>query len=91
VAPATLQLLSRPDCELCEHMLRALEQFARREPLPPLALVDVDSDALLRRRYGLKIPVLLLEGSPVCSGALDEQALREALRAVKRVPSADPS
>ncbi len=90
VAPATLQLLSRPDCELCEHMLRALEQFARHEPLPPLAVVDVDSDPLLKRRYGLKIPVLLLEGSPVCSGALDEQALREALRAVNRSAVARP-
>jgi hypothetical protein len=63
-------------------MLRSLEQFAHRQPLPPLALVDVDGDPLLRRRYGLKIPVLLLEGSPVCSGTLDEQALREALRAI---------
>ena len=84
VTPASLQLLTRPDCELCERMLRSLEQFAHREPLPPLVLVDVDSDPLLRRRYGLKIPVLLLEGSPVCSGALDEQALREALRAIDR-------
>lgn len=65
-------------------MLHALEQFAQREPLPPLALVDVDSDPLLRRRYGLKIPVLLLAGSPVCSGALDEPALRAALRGVDR-------
>jgi hypothetical protein len=28
--------------------------------------------------------VLLLGGSPVCSGALDDQALREALRAIDR-------
>jgi len=66
-------------------MLRALEQFARRQPIPPLSLVDVDSDPLLQRRYGMKIPVLLLSGSPVCSGALDEQALREALQALERV------
>jgi hypothetical protein len=65
-------------------MLHALERFAQRERLPPLALLDVDSDPLLQRRYGLKIPVLLLAGSPVCSGALDEQALREALRALDR-------
>lgn len=84
MATASLQLLTRPDCELCEHMLRSLERFAQREPLPPLRLVDVDSEPLLRRRYGLKIPVLLLEGSPVCSGALDEAALREALRALNR-------
>ena len=49
-----------------------------------MTLVDVDSDPLLQRRYGLKIPVLLLAGTPVCSGALDEQALREALRAIDR-------
>lgn len=65
-------------------MLRALEQLAGREALPPLAVVDVDSDPLLQRRYGLKIPVLLLAGSPVCAGRLDEPALREALRALER-------
>ena len=80
----TLQLLTRPDCELCERMHRELERLALREALPPLTLLDVDSDPTLRRRYGLKIPVLLLGGSPVCAGRLDEQALREALRAVER-------
>lgn len=79
-----MQLLTRTDCELCERMLLALEQLGRREPLPPLVLVDVDADPTLQRRYGMKIPVLLLAGSPVCSGALDEPALREALRSIVR-------
>ena len=33
-----------------------------------LRLLDVDSDPELQRRYGLKIPVLLLDAVPVCSG-----------------------
>ena len=65
-------------------MLQALERLGRRLELPSLKLVDVDSDPLLQRRYGLKIPVLMLAGSPVCTGKLDEQALREALLALER-------
>lgn len=84
MSPPTLLLLTRPECELCERMLEALHSLARRRALPAVMLRDVDSDPVLRRRYGMKIPVLLLEGSPVCSGSLDEQALIAALAAAER-------
>ncbi|NJO13696.1 MAG: glutaredoxin family protein [Gammaproteobacteria bacterium] len=45
-----------------------------------LAVVDVDSDAQLLRRYGLKVPVLLLDGEPVCHGRLDLAELRRLMR-----------
>jgi hypothetical protein len=32
---------------------------------------DVDADPLTRRRFGLKIPVLTVDGSSVCHGRLD--------------------
>ena len=84
LAPAELLLLTRVECELCEQMLSALESLGRRVPLPPVRLVDVDADPQLRRRYGLKIPVLLLDGSPVCSGRLDEGELLAALLGAHR-------
>jgi hypothetical protein len=80
VPPTELLLLMRAECELCEQMLSALEALGRRVPLPPLRSIDVDTDSELRRRYGLKIPVLLLEGSPICSGRLDESELLAVLR-----------
>jgi hypothetical protein len=75
-----LTLLTRAECGLCEEMLRELAALGVRHALPPLTLRDVDSDPQLQRRYGLKIPVLLLDQSPVCHGRLDPVELLRALR-----------
>ncbi len=77
----SLTLVQRHDCELCETMLAELERLAREHPLPPLELVDVDSDPLLARRHGLHVPVLLLDGSVVCRHRLDRAELLRLLRA----------
>jgi len=81
---STLQLVSRADCGLCDDMHAELEALAAELELPPLTVVDVDSDPVLRRRFGLKIPVLLLDGVLVCFGKLDEAELRRHLRARPR-------
>ena len=75
-----LTLLHRSDCELCEEMLGALARLGSRVALPPLEVRDVDADPLLRRRYGLDVPVLLLDGTVVCRHRLDEGELRRLLR-----------
>ena len=76
----SLTLLTRPECGLCDDMLQQIEALRARHALPPITLVDVDSEPALQRRYGLKIPVLLLDQVPVCSGRLDHAALLRALR-----------
>jgi hypothetical protein len=78
---ARLTVLHRQDCELCEHMLSELAQLGRSLALPPLELVDVDSDAQLQRRHGLDVPVLLLDGTVVCRHRLDRAELTRLLRA----------
>ncbi|MCC7198322.1 MAG: glutaredoxin family protein [Gammaproteobacteria bacterium] len=45
-----------------------------------VAVIDVDADATLQRRYGLKVPVLLLDGEPVCHGHLDAAEVVRLLR-----------
>jgi len=42
--------------------------------------MDVDSDPELARRYGLDIPVLLLDGVRVCQHRLDASELLRLLR-----------
>jgi hypothetical protein len=80
-APAArLTLVQRHDCELCEAMAKELAVLARRLILPPLELVDVDSDPVLRRRHGLHVPVLLLDGVVVCRHRLDTTELVRLLR-----------
>jgi Glutaredoxin-like domain (DUF836) len=77
---ARLQLLSRPDCTLCEEFAAELAPLARELGLPAAQWVDVDGDPQLARRYGLDIPVLLLDGAKVCQHRLDPDELRRLLR-----------
>jgi hypothetical protein len=74
-----LTLLTRAQCGLCEEMQHAIDALRVQHALPPLALIDVDSDRELQRRYGLKIPVLLVDQVPVCSGRLDQAELLRVL------------
>jgi len=79
--PAGLVVLSRAGCHLCEDMLLALAELERAQSIPKVSLVDVDSDPELARQFGLKVPVLLLDGSVVCHYTLNSN---ELLRLVSR-------
>ena len=75
-----LTLVTREDCELCEHMLADLLALRVELDLPVLVTLDVDSDPELLRRYALKVPVLLLNGAPVFHGQLDVAEFKRLLR-----------
>ena len=79
--PAGLVILSREGCGLCQDMLHALAELECSQSLPPVTVVDVDSDPELAGRYGLKVPVLLLDGSVICHYTLNS---KELLRLVSR-------
>ena len=79
--PAGLVVLSREGCGLCQDMLHALAELERSQSLPPVTVVDVDSDPKLAGKYGLKVPVLLLDGSVICHYTLNS---KELLRLVSR-------
>lgn len=61
-------------------MLAELRALARTMALPPIEAVDVDADPILKRRYGLDVPVLLLDGTVVCRHRLDAPELKRLLR-----------
>jgi predicted thioredoxin/glutaredoxin len=79
-AAGQLRLLHRRDCELCDEMLAQLMRLKSTLPLPPIEVVDVDADPDLKRRHGLDVPVLLLDGTVVCRHRLEESELRRLLR-----------
>jgi hypothetical protein len=79
--PGGLVVLSREGCHLCDDMLGALAELERAQAIPPVSIVDVDSDPELARQYGLKVPVLLLDGSVICHYTLNSN---ELLRLVSR-------
>jgi len=76
-----LVCISREGCGLCDEMLHELAELERTHSIPPVTVVDVDSDPELTRQYGLKVPVLLLDGSVICHYTLNSQ---ELLRLVTR-------
>ena len=78
--PSRLTVVHRRDCELCDEMLSELQKLGRTLPLPPIEVVDVDSDPVLLRRHGFDVPVLLLDGTVVCRHRLDAAELRRLLR-----------
>ena len=61
-------------------MLQELASLACSLALPPIDVLDVDADAQLLRRYGLHVPVLLLDGEVVCRHRLDVPELKRLLR-----------
>ncbi len=79
--PGQLTLLTREGCGLCEEFADELVQLRSTLPLPPLEMLDVDSDPEMLRRYGHKIPVLLWDGAPIAVTRLDPGEIERLFRA----------
>lgn len=73
-----LVVWSREGCGLCDELLEELVPWAAARGLEVLVR-DVDEDEAMRRRYGLKIPVVTLDGTRVCYGRLDLPELERLL------------
>ena len=76
-----LTIVHRRECDLCDEMVAEVRALGGTLTLPPLEIVDVDGEPELLRRYGLNVPVLLLDGTLVCKHRLDAAELRRLLRA----------
>jgi hypothetical protein len=61
---------TREDCPLCDEFTAELASI-----IPEFGVLDVDADPTMRRRFGLKVPVLVCDGSVVCHGHLDRDAV----------------
>ena len=84
-----LLLYSRAGCCLCEGLEQRLRDLNLEQGIHPLKLVVVDIDApdcsaLLRARYDLEVPVLVLEETelPRVSPRLSGDGLRNWLQKV---------
>ena len=77
-----LTLYSRPGCHLCDDMKAVIRRVAASARVPiALDEIDISTDAALESRYGLEIPVLLVEGKKVAKYRISEEDLRRALLA----------
>ncbi len=75
-----LTLYSRPGCHLCDDMKAIVEWVARSVPLV-LEDIDISTDVQLEQRYGLEIPVLLVDGKKAAKYRISEKELRRILQA----------
>lgn len=73
-----LVLYTRQDCGLCDVLLAELEPWLGARGLD-LEIRDVDADPLTQRRFGLKVPVLTVDGEIACFGRLDLAAVERLL------------
>jgi hypothetical protein len=75
-----LAVYSRPGCHLCDEMKAVIARVARAVPLT-LREIDISSDPELEARYGLEIPVLMIEGKKAAKYRITEEELTRILQA----------
>jgi glutaredoxin len=77
-----LTLYSRPGCHLCDDMKAVIARVARDRGIAiTLDEVDISTDPDLESRYGLEIPVLVVDGKKVAKYRVSEAELARVLSA----------
>jgi len=79
-----LTIYSKPGCHLCDEMKLLVHRVvAEPSDAPSIEIdeVDISSDRELADRYGLEIPVLLIDGKKVAKYRVSEKELRRILEA----------
>lgn len=80
----TIRLYTRAGCHLCEAVEEALAELAPRFP-HQLERVDIDSAAALAARYGLAIPVVVIDRRYTLAAQITPEMLAETMaRATRR-------
>lgn len=73
-----LAVYTREGCHLCDEMIAELGAWLEGRGLG-VAILDVDADESARSRFGLMVPVLTVDGDPVCSGRFDPDVLEDLI------------
>jgi thiol-disulfide isomerase/thioredoxin len=75
-----LTLYSRPGCHLCDEMKVVVQRVAQSASEPvTIEVVDISTDPGLETRYGLEIPVLLVNGRKAAKYRVTETELARML------------
>ena len=74
----TVTLYTRAGCHLCEEAERVLRAEQAATPFH-LQLVDIDGDPELARRYGVRVPVVAVDGQDLFDYEVPVDLLRARL------------
>jgi thiol-disulfide isomerase/thioredoxin len=75
-----LTIYSRPDCHLCHEMKATVERVVQTIDCDAIVdEIDIGTNPDLEARYGLEIPVLLVDGKKAAKYRVSEEALRRLL------------
>jgi len=75
-----LTLYSRPGCHLCDEMKAVIRRVIGAAAVPAtIEEIDISTDPDLEKRYGLEIPVLLIDGRKAAKYRVTEDALARLL------------
>ena len=77
--PLEVTVYSRPGCHLCEEAKAAIAPLLH-EFGAALREVNIDDDAVLRKRYGWDVPVIFLGGRKVAKHRVNLERFRRQLR-----------
>jgi len=75
------QVLSRPECSLCDALLRELIDLLGEAAAAQIQIIDISDDPDLERKYGRRVPVVLVDGEFLCDYRLDFDRVRQFLSA----------
>ena len=78
-----LLIYSKPDCHLCDKMKAVVRQVAGSRAGVTITEIDITKDPMLVDRYGLEIPVLMIDGRKVAKYRITEKELRRILERAK--------
>jgi thiol-disulfide isomerase/thioredoxin len=80
-----LTIYSRPGCHLCDDMKAVVQRVAHTGGIPiSIAEIDISTDPALEARYGLEIPVLMVEGKKTAKYRITDDELMRVLRGRSR-------
>ena len=75
-----LTIYSRAGCHLCDDMKALVQRVARTHSKGIVVEeIDISTDPELESRYGLEIPVLMLNGRKIAKYRIGEDELRRVL------------
>jgi glutaredoxin len=78
--PIHIDIYSRPGCHLCDEAKSVVELF-RKDYAMVLRTINVESSAELENRYGLDIPVVLINGEEAFRHRVVRAELERKLKA----------